>query len=155
MRYLLYLFIGVAAFCLGWYGRSGGGCAVRRDTVTSVRVVTRVDVDTLYILRPLPYVAWVDSTDTICVGDSCGHLREYREYGDSSFYARVSGVRPRLDEIRVYPRTEYRTEYVYRDVYRGASGGRWGLGVSAGYGVCRGGLSPMVGVTVSYSILRW
>lgn len=40
--------------------------------------------------------------------------RTYAEYGDSTFYARVSGVEPRLDLIKVFPKTkiQYITKYV-------------------------------------------
>ena len=70
----------------------------------------------MYILSPQPYLAWIDSSDTIHASDTCCHLREYKEYQDSNYYAKVSGVAPRLDEIRVYPRTIYQTEYICRDI---------------------------------------
>lgn len=40
--------------------------------------------------------------------------RTYAEYGDSTFYAKVSGVEPRLDLIKVFPKTklQYITKYV-------------------------------------------
>lgn len=154
MKYLPYLLIAVLAFCLGWCSRSPTECNIGKyDTVTSVHVVTKVDVDTQYILSPQPYLAWVDNTDTIHVSDSCWHLREYKEYQDSSYYARVSGVAPRLDEIRVYPRTIYRTEYIYRDITHKPR--RWGLGLSAGYGVGKNGLSPVLAVSINYNLCQW
>lgn len=117
MKYLPYLLIAVLAFCLGWCSRSPTeGNIGKSDTVTSVHVVTKVDVDTMCILSPQPYLAWIDNSDTIHVSDTCYHLREYKEYQDSNYYAKVSGVAPRLDEIRVYPRTIYQTEYIYRDI---------------------------------------
>lgn len=154
MKYLLYILVVALAFGLGWCSRSPTGNDVaNHDTITSVHVVTKVDVDTLYILSPLPYLAWVDNTDTIHVSDSCWHLREYKEYQDSNYYAKVSGVSPRLDEIRVYPKTVYQTEYVYRDIYHKQK--RWGLGISAGYGIGKHGLSPILAVTVNYNLWQW
>lgn len=124
MKYLPYLLVVVLAFCLGWCSRSPDkskfGIA---DTVTSLHVITKVDVDTQYILFPVPYLAWIDNSDTIHVSDTCCHLREYKEYRDSSYYAKVSGVAPRLDEIRVYPRTIYQTEYIYRDIVQKTNAG--------------------------------
>lgn len=154
MKYLPYLLIAALAFGLGWCSRSPTKCNTgKADTVTSIHVVAKVDVDTQYILSPQPYLAWIDSSDTIHASDTCCHLREYREYQDSNYYAKVSGVQPRLDEVRVYPKTVYETQYIYRDIVGKPK--RWGLGLSAGYGVGRYGLSPVLAVTVNYNLWNW
>ena len=157
MKYLLYLLIAVLAFCLGWCSRSSlplSDKTVKFDTIQGKPVVvTEVKVDTLYLLAPIPYLAWVDHKDTIYRGDSCYHLREYKEYQNSNYYAKVSGVAPRLDEIRVYPRTIYQTEYIYRDITQKPK--RWGLGLSAGYGIGINGLSPVLAVTVNYNLWQF
>lgn len=154
MKYLPYLLITVLAFGLGWYSRSPAKAYIgKADTVTSVHVVTKVDVDTQYILFPVPYLAWIDNSDTIHVSDTCWHLREYKEYQDSNYYAKVSGVAPRLDEIRVYPRTIYETKYVYRDVVSKPK--RWGIGLSFGYGIGRNGFSPVIAVTANYNLWQF
>lgn len=154
MKYLPYLLIAALAFCLGKCSRSPTKDNIgKADTVTSIHVVTKVDVDTQYILSPQPYLAWIDSSDTIHASDTCCHLREYREYQDSNYYAKVSGVQPRLDELRVYPKTVYETQYIYRDIVGKPK--RWGIGLSAGYGVGRYGLSPVLAVTVNYNLWNW
>lgn len=154
MKWLLYILIAALAFTLGWCSRSPTSRYIgATDTVTSVHVVTKVDVDTQYILSPQPYLAWIDNSDTIHANDTCYHLREYKEYQDSNYYAKVSGVAPRLDEIRVYPKTVYETKYVYRDIVGKPK--RWGLGLSAGYGVGRNGLSPVIAVTVNYNLWQF
>ena len=128
MKQLPYILIVVLAFGLGWCSRpSPVGDAPQYDTIRSEPIiVTTVRVDTQFILSPLPYIAWIDNTDTMRL-DSCWHLREYKEYRDSSYYVKVSGVQPRLDEVRVYPRTVYQTEYIYRDVVRKEKQKRWGV----------------------------
>lgn len=154
MKYLPYLLITVLAFCLGWCIRSPTeGNIGKPDTITSVHVVTRVDIDTMYILSPQAYIAWIDYSDTIYASDTCYHLREYKEYQDSSYYAKISGVAPRLDEIRVYPKTV--TQYVYRDRIVSNKQKRFGLGLSAGYGIGRNGLSPILAVTVNYNLFQF
>lgn len=154
MKNLLYILVAALAFGLGWCGHSSlSDRLIRYDTIVSDPiVVTKVKVDTQYILSPFPYLAWIDNTDTIRT-DSCVHLREYKEYQDSNYYAKISGVTPRLDEIRVYPKTVYETKYVYREITQKQK--RWGLGLSAGYGVGRNGLSPVVAVTVNYNLFSW
>ena len=155
MKYLPYLLITVLAFTLGWCSRFPSVKEVPKyDTVQGEPiVVTKVLVDTQYILSPMPYLAWIDNTDTIYVSDSCWHLREYKEYRDSSYYAMVSGVAPRLDELRIYPKTVYETKYIYRDVISKPK--RWGIGLSAGYGVGKNGFSPVLAVTVNYNLFQW
>ena len=154
MKYLPYILITTLAFGLGWCCRSPSVKEVPEyDTVQSEPiVVTKVKVDTQYILSPFPYLAWIDHTDTIRT-DSCVHLREYKEYQDSSYYAKVSGVAPRLDEIRIYPKTVYETQYIYRDVVHKPK--RWGIGMSAGYGVGKHGFSPVLAVTVNYNLFQF
>lgn len=154
MKCLLYILIAALAFGLGWCSRSPTKCNTgKADTVTSIHVVAKVDVDTQYILFPQPYLAWIDSSDTIHASDTCCHLREYKEYQDSNYYAKVSGVAPRLDEIRVYPKTV--TQYVYRDRIVSNKQKRWGLGLSAGYGLGRNGLSPVLALTVNYNLWQF
>lgn len=118
--------------------------------------------DTVLIERPVPVeVRMVDTmlvavADTIRLSDTV-YLRlprEIKQYEDSLFRAQVSGYRPELDWIEVYPQTVYLTKVVKTPSVR-----RWGLGLQAGYGayVAAGQvrLAPYLGVGVSYSILRW
>lgn len=154
MKFLPYILITTLAFGLGWCCRSPSVKEVPKyDTIQSAPiVVTKVLVDTQYILSPFLYFAWIDHTDTIRT-DSCVHLREYKEYQDSNYYAKVSGIAPRLDEIRVYPKTVYETQYIYRDVVHKPK--RWGVGLSAGYGMCKDGLGPVLAVTVNYNLFQF
>ena len=59
-----------------------------------------------------------------------------KEYQTESYRAWVSGYKPSLDSIWVYPE-----KIIIREKPR-----RWGFGVIAGYGIGRNGLSPYVGV---------
>lgn len=154
MKTLPYILIAILAFGLGWFiGPDPSSSSKKSDTVTITNTVRKVDVDTLYLLAPQFYLAWVDKTDTIHVSDTCWHLHEYKEYQDSNYYAKISGVAPRLDEIRVYPKTIYETKYVYRDVVSKPK--RWGIGLSAGYGIGQNGLSPVLAVTVNYNLWQF
>lgn len=154
MKLLYYLIIAALALLL-IISRRNDASSVNKDAdiITITNTVRKIQVDTMYILSPQPYLAWIDNSDTIHASDTCYHLREYKEYRDSSYYAKISGVAPRLDEIRVYPRTIYQTEYIYRDIVQ--KNKRWGLGLSAGYGIGRNGLSPVLAVTVNYNLFQW
>lgn len=154
MKSLPYILIAFLAFSLGWCSRSPTKEVYKYDTIQSEPIVeTEVKIDTQYILSPFPYLAWIDHTDTIYMGDSCWHLREYKEYRDSNYYAKVSGIAPRLDEFRVYPKTLYETQYIYRDVVHKPK--RWGVGVSAGYGVGRNGFTPVLAFTINYNLWQF
>lgn len=122
------------------------------DTVTVVSVRT----DTLRIATPVPVLSRITDTmrvpvaDTLRVRDTVyiALPREERVYGDSLYRAQVSGYRPELDWIEVYPRTETVTKFITERP-------RWSLGIQAGYGASKDGLSPYVGVGVSYYLFSW
>lgn len=59
-----------------------------------------------------------------------------KEYQAENYRAWVSGYKPSLDSVWVYPE-----KIIIREKPR-----RWGIGVIAGYGIGHNGLSPYVGV---------
>lgn len=59
-----------------------------------------------------------------------------KEYQTENYRAWVSGYKPSLDSIWVYPE-----KIIIREKPR-----KWGIGVIAGYGIGRNGLSPYVGI---------
>lgn len=93
--------------------------------------------------------ARITITDTVRVADSVEVVVPItqRVYSDSLYRAYVSGYRPSLDSIFVYPRTRYVTTVVKEKPKR------WGIGLQAGYGYSPGnGMSPYLGIGVSYNI---
>lgn len=77
--------------------------------------------------------------------------REYRVYADTSYRAVVSGIDPRLDSLSI--REVHETILQPYEVTRWKERSRWGLSVHGGYGICAGGLTPYIGVGVSYRLL--
>lgn len=67
-----------------------------------------------------------------------------KEYLTDDYHVWVSGYSPSLDSIDVFQKTIYITEKV--------KARRWGIGVTAGYGIGRKGLSPYVGIGGFYRI---
>lgn len=119
---------------------------------TETKVKTVVKVDTLLISPPMAPLLVFQLTDTIRIGDTIVH-REQAYYEDSLYRAWVSGYRPRLDSLQIFPRTV--TNTVTNDIYhtiKVKDKRRWGLGLQAGYGY-PGGL--FVGVGVTYNIFVW
>lgn len=104
-----------------------------------------------------PYYASLSLTKPV---DSVGRVTDsvtvelpitQKWYGDSTYTAWVSGYNPTLDSIYVYPRHETVTiTNTLRQKPR-----RWGLGVSAGYGVTAHGAQPYIGIGVQYNIVSF
>ena len=66
-----------------------------------------------------------------------------KEYRTEDFRLSISGYKPNLDYIEIYRKTEQITKVVDR---------RFGIGITAGYGIGRNGLSPYVGIGGFYRI---
>ncbi len=117
---------------------------------TETKIQTVVKLDTVLISAPIA-VFLTFTNDTIHIGDTVV-MREQAYYEDSLYRAWVSGYRPKLDSIEVYPKTIYQT--VTNDIYHAVKPKmkRWGLGLQAGYGY-PGGL--YVGVGISYNLFVW
>lgn len=141
-----------------------GGRKSRKVTDSVTAIDTLVVRDTIRIEKPLTkFVKTTDTmllavTDTIVLHDTT-YVRlpmETKVYQDSTYKAQVSGYKPSLDFIEVYPTTTTisKTNVVYR-----AKKTRWGVGVSVGYGasIHNGNVqaAPYVGVGVNYSVWSW
>jgi hypothetical protein len=125
---------------------------VKTDTLTITRV------DTITIVKPQPYK--VEVRDTIYINDNINDningnifIQEIKEYQDSTYYARISGINVYLEEIRVYPRTEYKYIAITEKVYEKPR--KWGIGIQVGYGAGKNGIQPYVGVGIQYDLLRF
>lgn len=73
-----------------------------------------------------------------------------RTYSTPEFTATVSGYQPSLDSITIHaPRT------IITNNPPAAKSKPWGIGIAAGIGAGRGGITPFIGITLQYSILRF
>ena len=66
-----------------------------------------------------------------------------KEYQTEDYRLSVSGYKPSLDYIEIYRKTEHVTKAVNR---------KFGIGIIAGYGVGRNGLSPYAGIGGFYRV---
>lgn len=173
------LIVGIVA---GWFIRKG--VAEHNANETVVRLDTLVVRDTVrvrypeYVERMVTDTMLVAMTDTVRVSDTVYVRlpRERKVYADTNFTAWVSGFRPRLDSIEVYPVTRYVTRTVYPTKKRSSMSvessaswcGAWSLtlsleydymtkwcyvGASVGYDVLM--KSPFVAVRAGIPILCW
>ena len=134
-----------------------------RDTNSFTEPPKEPSPDVLIKEIPVPvYVADTSAIDSLLkecarlerVGDSLQLvlLRVQRHYSDSTFDAWVSGVDPRLDSIKTYQTNMVISKEIPVIQVKKS---RWGLGIQAGYGASKDGLSPYIGVGVSYNVLSW
>ena len=149
----LVLIVGAVCFIAGRKTAKKGGestiiervdTLVIRDTIVSYKpkYITRRVVDSV----PFPV------TDTIRMKDTLFLVlpREQVMWEDSLARVYASGINPQVDSVM-----HYRTEKVINHIIPVKVQSRWGVGVQGGVGVGKGGLTPYVGVGVSYNILSW
>lgn len=130
-----------------------------------VKVVTEVVHDTVTVERPVErYVRKTDSIrvvvrDTLRVRDTLyiSLPREVKVYEDDRYRAEVSGYMPSLDRMDIYQQTQIVEKEVVRNI-EVKKRTRWGIGITAGYGVTIGReptFAPYVGVGINYNIMSW
>lgn len=110
-----------------------------RDTIVAYKPVLAVRrvVDTMKV--PVP----VRDTDTVFVQLP----REQLEWTDSLATIWVSGYRPAVDSVQHYTATQIVT------ITERTPAPHWAIGIQAGVGAGRAGLTPYVGVGVTYNLL--
>lgn len=120
-----------------------------RDTV--------VENNPVYVTNTVIDTMLVAVRDTVTVRDTAYIVieREQKHYRGDDYEAWISGYRPRLDSIYVFPETRYITNGI--QVKRKPT--RWGIGIQAGYGVTlpngRPQMAPYIGIGISYNIVRF
>ena len=121
---------------------------------TETKIQTVVKLDTVLISAPIAVFWQILPNDTVRIGDTLLH-RKRVVYEDSLYHAVVSGyVDPRLDSIKVFPKTVYQVETndIYHPVPTKSKKKRWGFGLQAGYGYPG---DVYVGAGVSWNIFTW
>lgn len=158
------LAFGIGAAFIVWtaaafhIGRQAGKRAPQ--TAVNVRVDTLVVRDTLRVLEPVEIVRYVDRvelvpvTDTIRQTDTLYMAMEIERatYQGDDYRAVVSGIRPQLEEIDVYPKTQIVTQTV--EVPGPQRWRRVGFGLAAGPGVFWDGtnVKPGAGIVAGLRI---
>lgn len=146
----LYIVGLVAAFFVGYYFSTPEVVEVERveyDTIVQREVVADTIERVKVVYRNLPSVEVVRN-DTIIVRDTVHVAVPISRYtfADSLYKCEVEGYDVSLKRMEVYPKTIYRTNIVREP-------SRWGFGVQVGYGMSREGVSPYIGVGVSYNLI--
>ena len=145
------------AFIGGWFsGKAKRITIIERDTTTTVVTIrdTVTQYQPKYITKEVIRSELVYLKDTIRVQDSTFVVMpiEKRVYEDTNYRAVVSGIKPSLDEISVYPKTQVVTTTITQTIkepsplvsltLQGGVGGQydlihktWGFGPYVGGGI--------------------
>lgn len=118
---------------------------------TETKIKTVIKVCSLSISPPMAPLLFIKLKDTIHIGDTVVQ-REQAYYEDSLYRAWVSGYRPRLDSLQIFPRTVYQN--VTNDIYHTVipKKKRWGFGLQAGYSYPGG---AYLGIGISCNLFMW
>lgn len=117
-----------------------------RDTITAYKPI--------YIAKRVTDTLRIPVRDTIRERDTVFVLlqREQLEWRDSLCTVWASGIRPAIDSVRHYTTTAIITKEVpvpYKVLPR------WAVGITGGYGASKDGLSPFLGVGVTFVLAAW
>lgn len=112
-----------------------------RDTIIQPVPVPQYIVDVGEVETPFPMDAIVKK-DTIRDTVYINIPIQRKTYQTDDYRAVISGYRPNLDTMTIY----HKREIIYK------KSRRWGLGITAGYGLSKDGFSPCLSVGVFYRI---
>ena len=117
-----------------------------RDTIMQYKPIFTDKIKVDSVLIPVK--------DTIVIRDSVYIYmdREKITWRDSLCEVYASGIMPQVDSVKHFREYQYVTIETAIPVKEKS---HWGLGINAGYGVGQGGLTPYIGIGVSYNILSW
>lgn len=111
------------------------------DTIIQPVPVPQYIVDVGEVETPFPMDAIVEK-DTIKDTVYINVPIQRKTYNTDDYRAVISGYRPNLDTMIIYHKKE-----IIHEKSR-----RWGIGLTAGYGVGREGFSPYLGAGIYYRI---
>ena len=127
------------------------------------RIVSRVDTlyvrDTLTVYKPSKVTRTVKDTVRVIVKEAQIDTmhdtvfvylpQESIVWQDDRCIVYAHGINPQVDSV-----THFNSSAVVTRTVTGRPK-RWGIGVSAGYGMSKDGLSPYIGLGISYNIIRF
>ena len=108
-------------------------CSIKQTEIPQADTVTVVKIDTVTHYKPVPiktttlgeysfdkytpYAFFTDTIETVKYEQGYTFYQEVKEYKDSTYYAKISGINAFLEEIDVYPKmvTKYITNTITKE----------------------------------------
>lgn len=110
MKHVIYIIIIIILIILNLYQYNHNDTIKINNTVETIRDTVvimdtvRFDEPTLIYVKTEPDTLYIESIDSVVTID-----KETKIYKDSLYELQLSGIRPNLDYINVYPKTTYIT----------------------------------------------
>lgn len=153
---ILSLIIGALLLPAAWY--AGRHTALsRKETILHTDTLTLIRRDTIIIRDTVPQKIHITRTDTLRMTTTRHDtvfvevpISMYEFTDGENYNAKISGFRVKLEEMTLFPRTT--EQIIEKTVHDRPKPKRWGVGIHAGYGVTGQGLSPYIGVGLSYNL---
>lgn len=129
---------------------------IRVDTVVHAQpvavdcVIVRTEKIKVPVYKHISDTVLAMRTDTIRDSITVELPITQKTFAGNDYKAWVSGYRPELDSIAVYPKTT--TIYKTKEI---STVKRWGVGPQAGIGYCNGKAAPYIGIGIQYNIFSW
>lgn len=115
--------------------------------------------DTIHDTIPIPKHIFISRIDTVFLALPSDTALvavqvpiEQKTYESENYRAIIEGHMPKLLSMEVFPETKYVTNTVINTINKRQ---RFGIGVQTGYGMSKDGLSPYIGVGISYNIINF
>lgn len=140
---------------------------MRDNKASDVDITTKISYDTIPYYVPVPVDSYITRYEVVKLPAVRDTLRDsliykdtliydsvnvivpitQKKYEDSTYVAYVSGYKPQLDSISIYRENNYKTIT--------EKSGRWGIGITGGYGYGSKGFTSFVGVAVYYKLFEF
>ena len=150
--------LATAAICILLARRCNGTKEPPQECIVS-RVDTLYVRDTLTVYKPSKVTRTVKDTVRVIVRETQIDTmhdtvfvylqQESIVWQDDRCIVYAHGINPQVDSV-----THFNSSAVVTRTVTGRPK-RWGIGVSAGYGISKDGLSPYIGLGISYNIIRF
>ncbi len=143
------------AFWLGWISHKNPPIPPPIERIDTLYLRDTVTVSKpIYFAKKVVDSVLVPVRDTVTLRDTLfiALEKEQVEWRDTLSTVWASGVEVAVDSVR-----HYVTERVIvkETVHTVKEKTRWGVGIQGGVGASKDGLTPYVGVGVSYNLLSW
>lgn len=154
MKKWLAIVIVLASLAIGF---AGGYHIHTAEPVIEYHQDTLLIRDTITQIKPDPVISYIHDSIRVevvvhKVDTEYVYLpHEYKRYKNDNYDLTISGYQPVLESISVYPEKHFVTTVVTEP----AKAKRWGLGCQLGYGVSKDGLTPYIGIGLSYNLISF
>lgn len=155
LTFALCIILSIVCFAIGHHKGISGIVEPPKPKVDTLLIRDTITLSKpIFLDRKVIDSVLVPVNDTIRIQDTLFVYleREQLRWEDSLSVVYASGINPQVDSVVHYLHERVITREIPMIVEKRT---RWGIGFNAGYGIGKEGLSPWVGVGLSYNLIGW